>query len=66
MEYLEKEISKNATPENSVEDGMTPVETWKFMCKSEQARNWSRNIVFDWHKRFRDRRDSVQDEKKIW
>ena len=27
MEYLEKEISKNATPENRVEAGMTPVET---------------------------------------
>ena len=68
MEYLDKEISKNTAQRTvikfCVETRKTPVDTWKFMCKSEQARNCSSSIAFDWHKRFQDGRDFVQCEKR--
>ena len=47
-----------------VRAGMSPTETWKFLNPGDGLRKCSRTIVFDWHKRFRDCRDDVSDNKR--
>lgn len=48
-----------------VRAGMTPTNTWKCMCLPDETRKCSRTIVFDWHKRFRDGRITVEDDSRV-
>ena len=41
-----------------VDIGKTPTETYKFLKQSEKHSKVSRSLIFKWHKRFADGRDS--------
>ena len=44
--------------------GKTPTETHKFIKQSVTHSNVSRSLVFKWHKRFSDGRDSLMGDKR--
>jgi transposase len=44
--------------------GKTQTETHKFIKQSVTHSNVSRSLVFKWHKRFSDGRDSLMDDKR--
>ena len=47
-----------------VKAGMTPTETWKFLNPINGGSTCSRTIVFDWHKKFRDGREEISDNRR--
>ena len=44
--------------------GKTPTETHKFLKQSEKHSKVSRSLIFKWHKRFADGRDSLVDDER--
>jgi transposase len=47
-----------------VDIGKTPTDTHKFLKQSEKHSKVSRSLIFKWHKRFADRRDSLADDER--
>ena len=45
-----------------VDLGKTPTETMKMMKDANRSSNVSRSLVFKWHKRFSEGRESLQDD----
>jgi hypothetical protein len=44
--------------------GKTPTDTHKFLKQSEKHSKVSRSLIFKWHKRFADGRDSLADDER--
>jgi len=47
-----------------VDIGKTPTDTHKFLKQSEKHSKVSRSLIFKWHKRFADGRDSLADDER--
>ena len=59
-----KRTEQRAAIKYCVNASFTPTETYKFISKAEKSGKVSRSLVFKWHKRFNEGRDSVEDDRR--
>jgi hypothetical protein len=60
--FAEK-VEQRAVIKFCVDIGKTSTDTHKFLKQSEKHSKVSRSLIFKWHKRFADRRDSLADDE---
>jgi hypothetical protein len=56
-------VEQGAVIKFCVDIGKTPTDTQKFLKQSEKHSKVSRSLIFKWHKRFADGRDSLADDE---
>lgn len=61
--FAEK-VEQRAVIKFCVDIGKTPTDTHKFLKQSEKHSKVSRSLIFKWHKRFADGRDSLADDER--
>ena len=61
--FAEK-VEQRAVIKFCVDIGKTPTDTHKFLKQSEKHSKVSRSLIFKWHKRFADGRDSLADDEQ--
>jgi len=61
--FAEK-VERRAVIMFCVDIGKTPTETHKILKQSEKQSKISRSLIFKWHKRFADGRNSLSDDER--
>ena len=63
-ETLAEKVEQRTVIKFCVDIGKTPTETHKFLKQSEKHSKVSCSLIFKWHKRFVDGRDSLADDER--